>query len=154
MDRCQCRPELSERFGSCWSIWVGEIRMDQSFGTLFSGGNKVWTNGPESLSEVSPWDWHRSMDGSSQPVETVSRNCRFVSLVVVECILTRSNRLKDTKNNNMIFILGPVLEGTCEGGQQIPWVNTCIHRYSLLTFSSLVSQDCWLLLIISAPRSL
>ena len=36
VDRCRCRPQLSERFGSHWSILISvEIRMDQSLGALF-----------------------------------------------------------------------------------------------------------------------
>ena len=38
VDRCRCRPELSERFGSHWSIWISRgIRMDQSLGAFISG---------------------------------------------------------------------------------------------------------------------
>ena len=38
MDRYRCRPGLSERFGSHWSIWISaEIHMDQSVAALLSG---------------------------------------------------------------------------------------------------------------------
>ena len=37
MDRCQCRPELSERSGRHWSIRVSvEIRLDRSLGAVLS----------------------------------------------------------------------------------------------------------------------
>ena len=67
MDRCRCRPELSERLGAIglyefqgnlygplpWCLVSGEICMGQ------------W---PWKFVKCFPWDWYWSMDGSSQLV--------------------------------------------------------------------------------------
>ena len=66
MERYRYRPELSERFGSHWSIWIsGEIRMDQWPLCLVFREIRMdqwcWK-----FVKSSPLDWHWSMDGSSQ----------------------------------------------------------------------------------------
>ena len=54
MDRSRCRRELSERFGSHWYIWV-QVQLEWSNPSVPSfQGRTVSTNGPESLSKVSP----------------------------------------------------------------------------------------------------
>ena len=74
MDRYQCRPELSDRFESHWSIWIsGEICMDQSFGALFARKISMEQWNWKSV-KSSRRDWYWSMDGSSQPL---SKYCKF-----------------------------------------------------------------------------
>ena len=58
VDRRRCTPELSERFGSHWSIWIsGEIRMDQSLGALFSG-KICMDQWPRKFVKSFPQDWY------------------------------------------------------------------------------------------------
>ena len=65
MDRCWCRPELSERVGGHWSVRIsGKSIWTNRWVPLFQV-ESVWTNGPDNSSKFPP-GWPRSMDGSSQ----------------------------------------------------------------------------------------
>ena len=55
LDRYRCRPELSERFGSHWSIYEFQGKIVWTNGPFaFFSGKFVCTNGAESSSKVSP----------------------------------------------------------------------------------------------------
>ena len=72
MDRCRCRPELSERFGSHWSIWISvEIRMEQwPLRLVFR--EICMDHWRWKFVKSYPWDWDWSMDGCSQSVLRLS----------------------------------------------------------------------------------
>ena len=82
MDRCRCRSELSERFGSRWSTRIsGEIRMDQWLPCLVFREIRMdqW---PLKFAKSFPRDRHWSTDGSSQICSSEGREWGVGSVVV------------------------------------------------------------------------
>ena len=134
----------TETFRELWAPLVHTDFGGNSYGPIIGPylflGKFVWTNGPESSSKVypytgiGPWMALPSLGRSSyeitqktwrnrnnpleklrgNPVKTAPRNCRFLSLVVVERILT-SQVLAEVRANFLVWGLTKTLHFINEG---------------------------------------
>ena len=140
MDRCRCRPELSESFGGHWCIRLSREKF-------------VWTNGPFALfSGKFVWtnaDWYRSIDGSSQlllQAWMLSRACWLSRTDVTRVwtigeiykgpewwsVFSENLRLATAETNGASRVLGVTFARSCSAsrGSLVPFFSKSLHAWN------------------------